>query len=235
MKDENFIVIQGWMINRLNLAGKDLIAYAVIYGFSQDGESEFEGSFKYLSSLIGCSRPTGIKVINSLIEKGLIKKRVETLNGVTFNRYRATLPLVKKLYHPSKETLPGGGKETLPNKDIIDKDTTKEKDSQKELFKKGLILPWPKDSFSDSWQLWKDFKRKEKGFRFKSIESEQAAINKLSRLSDGQLEVAKKIILQSIENGWSGFFQLKEEKQQGNVNNGFTEDQQNFLANLDGF
>ena len=33
IKNENFIAIQGWMINELQLKGNDLIVYALIYGF----------------------------------------------------------------------------------------------------------------------------------------------------------------------------------------------------------
>ena len=37
MKDENYIVLQGWMINKLNLKGNELTVYALIYGYSQNG------------------------------------------------------------------------------------------------------------------------------------------------------------------------------------------------------
>lgn len=33
IKNENFILIQGWMINNLKLAGNDLLVYAIIYFF----------------------------------------------------------------------------------------------------------------------------------------------------------------------------------------------------------
>ena len=33
IKDENFIMIQGWMVNMLNLKGNELLVYAIIYGF----------------------------------------------------------------------------------------------------------------------------------------------------------------------------------------------------------
>ena len=49
MKDTNFISIQGWMRTELNLSGNELLVYAIIYGFSQDGESKFTGSRQYLA------------------------------------------------------------------------------------------------------------------------------------------------------------------------------------------
>ena len=50
IKNENFIVIQGFMINELDLKGNELIIYAIIYGFSQDGENKYTGSLNYLAN-----------------------------------------------------------------------------------------------------------------------------------------------------------------------------------------
>ena len=118
MKD-NYLVIQGWMVSELNLSGNDLLTYALIYGFSQDGETEFTGSINYLCKCLNCSRPTAIKSLKFLTEKNLIVKNVNTINGVSFNRYKISLWVVKNLNRGSKETLPGGSKETLPNNTTI--------------------------------------------------------------------------------------------------------------------
>lgn len=48
-KNEEYIVIQGWMINELNLKGNDLLVYALIYRYSQDGVHKFYGSLQYLA------------------------------------------------------------------------------------------------------------------------------------------------------------------------------------------
>jgi len=118
MKD-NYLVIQGWMVSELNLSGNDLLTYALIYGFSQDGETEFTGSINYLCKWLNCSRPTSIKSLKFLNEKNLIIKSVNTINGVSFNRYKISLGVVKNLNRGSKETLLGGSKETLPNNTTI--------------------------------------------------------------------------------------------------------------------
>ena len=122
IKDENYYVIHGWMLNQLNLKGVQLQVYAIVYGFSQCEDVEFTGSLSYLCEFTGVSKPTIIKALNDLQEKGLIFKREEKINGVQFNRYSITLPLVKNFNRGSKETLMGlsknfngGSKETLPN------------------------------------------------------------------------------------------------------------------------
>lgn len=74
VKDNNFIAIQGWMRTKLNLKGNELLIYALIYGFSQDGESRFKGSRKYIADWCGCSLNTVDRTLNSLVSKGLIAK-----------------------------------------------------------------------------------------------------------------------------------------------------------------
>lgn len=116
------------MINELKLKGNDLLLFALIYGFSQDEESEFKGSQNYMCTCLNCTRPTVAKSLDSLLSMELIEKRVEVISGVTFNRYKVNLQGVKKLYMGGKETLQGGGKEslhgggkeTLHNNTIID-------------------------------------------------------------------------------------------------------------------
>ena len=127
MKYENYITIQGWMVSELKLSGNNLLTFALIYGFCQDGESEFKGSINYICKWLNCSRPTAIKSLKYLCENNLIIKTVKNINDVNFNRYKVNLLVVKKLNIGSKETLLGsketlhaGSKETLPNNNILD-------------------------------------------------------------------------------------------------------------------
>lgn len=85
IKDTNFITIQGWMLTKLNLKGNELLAYAVIYGFSQTDGAKYTGSKKYLAEWCGCSMSTIDRTLNSLVDKGLISKT----SYVTRHGYRA--------------------------------------------------------------------------------------------------------------------------------------------------
>lgn len=118
MKNENYFVIQGWMINELKLKGNDLLVFSIIYGFSQDGETEFTGSIKYLCECLSCSRPTVSNSLKTLCESGLIIKSDLIVNGVLFHRYKISLQGVKNFYGGSKETLQGGSKISLHNNTI---------------------------------------------------------------------------------------------------------------------
>ena len=96
-----------------------------------------------------------------------------------------------------------------------------------ELFKKSLILPWDTEKFIEAWLIWKNFKKKEKRFHFKSLESEQLALNDLAKISGGDETVAISIIEQSVVKGWAGLFELKGNNKSGRL----TEEQQDYLAN----
>ncbi len=128
IRDDNYFMVSGWMLNRLNLKGVALQVFSIIYGFSQDGESFFTGSLQYLSDFTNASKPTIIKALKELVDKDYLIKIENEMNGVKFNKYKANLLVVKDFNGGSKETLPGGskesllggGKETLPNNKDID-------------------------------------------------------------------------------------------------------------------
>lgn len=70
----NYILIQSWMISRLQLKGINLLIFAIIHGFSQDGKSVFKGSINYLCRLTGYSHAQVIRSLQILIKNELILK-----------------------------------------------------------------------------------------------------------------------------------------------------------------
>lgn len=89
MTDKSYLTIQSWMVTDLHLKGNELMAYALIWGFSQDGQSCFYGSFQYVMAWLSIDKTTAIRVLQKLEAKGLIRKWQETVNGVVNNRYSA--------------------------------------------------------------------------------------------------------------------------------------------------
>lgn len=111
----NYINIQGWMCSKLKLSGNELLIYALIYGFSQDGVSEFRGSRSYICKWFNISLPTVDKALNSLVEKNLITKREEIVNNVKYNCYKVILQSSKESLQGVVKNLYRGGKESLHN------------------------------------------------------------------------------------------------------------------------
>jgi len=71
----NYIAIADWMLD-LNLNTRELLTYALIYGFSQDGEGYYYGSLEYLSSWLGMSdRTNATRYLKPLVDRGLVIKK----------------------------------------------------------------------------------------------------------------------------------------------------------------
>lgn len=77
----------GWMFNDLNLKGNEVLVYGLIYGFAQDGKSEFDGSLAYIENTLNLSRNTVINTLKKLIADRHILKRQKVVNNVTYNSY----------------------------------------------------------------------------------------------------------------------------------------------------
>jgi hypothetical protein len=75
--------------------------------------------------------------------------------------------------------------------------------------KKEITFPFESEKFKKAWDIWKNYKIKEHNFMYKSEISEQAALNKLTKLAGGAENMCYEIILQSLENGWKGFFRIE--------------------------
>ena len=91
MKDNNYVVIQGWMISRLHLTGNALMVYACIFGFSQGGEW-YTGTAGYLADWCDCQKKYMLKLLKKMTDEGLLRKRTRDENGVTFCSYQAVTP-----------------------------------------------------------------------------------------------------------------------------------------------
>lgn len=103
INDENYVAIQGWMVNNLGLKGNALFVYAIIYGFSQDGEQWFNGSRQYLADWTASTKRGVDKNLKTLLDMGLIEKKETMIKGVTFVQYRVT-----KFTGGGEQSSPGG-------------------------------------------------------------------------------------------------------------------------------
>ena len=88
----SYLSIPAFARNVYGLKGNELLAFSLVHGFSQDGESCFHGSLKYVSEWLGCDKGTALRALKSLTEKGFIRKFERFENGVKFCSYRAVIP-----------------------------------------------------------------------------------------------------------------------------------------------
>ncbi|MBR1576868.1 MAG: hypothetical protein IJ654_10550, partial [Bacteroidales bacterium] len=86
--ERSYTVIPDWMLD-LGLDIWETVILATIYGFSQDGESAFTGTWAYLQRKACCSRRKVCLALDRLVALGLVDKQDgHTDGGVKVCRYR---------------------------------------------------------------------------------------------------------------------------------------------------
>lgn len=193
----------GWHIvvteemRALGLSGNDLMVFALINGFSQDGQGCFYGSLNYICETCGISRRTAIYILNDLVERGFLLKEETIQNGVKrvlyqVNRGSAEIaPVVQKLHMGSAEIAPNNIKDNISPTEIINK----EKDVRFD-FKKSLLEIGVSPQVAEDWlKVRKAKKAANTETAFKRIQKEI----ELSGLS------ADECITIAVERSWQGF------------------------------
>ena len=221
IKDENFIMIQGWMVNRLNLKGNELLVYAIIFGFSQDGESRYTGSRRYLADWCGCAMRTVDNTLASLVAKGLIAKHDKTVNGVHLCDYSIT-PVLQNLQGGTAKIAGGvlqnlqGGTAKIAHHNIEDniEDTLEDKEERKRRSFDAII-----DDYTNS-QTTKELL----GEWLQNRKAKRAAMtdNAIKRNIDKLDEYAREsrmsvddYLAEVIRRGWNAFYPIKSYQGQG--------------------
>lgn len=86
---DNYINVPGFAVVEHKLSGNELLCYSLIYGFTQDEETEFRGSLTYVASALNITKQNAKKVIDRLLERGLLTKKEMYFSGVKFCHYVA--------------------------------------------------------------------------------------------------------------------------------------------------
>ena len=75
LKNDDKFRIYDWMPQKMDLSSTtELFIYAIIYRDSQTESKCFKEDLQYLADWAGCTKRTVVKALNSLIEKGYIRK-----------------------------------------------------------------------------------------------------------------------------------------------------------------
>lgn len=185
------------MRNDLNLSGNELLIYAVVYGFSQDGESWYQGSRGFIADWAGCSKDTVSRYLSKMVDSGLLEKRKRVENNQTFTDYRA-VPLDQL-------------NDDMLDVDVEQSQTHKQKTATSEQTTVIAIF----DKFSDNVgvkQALRDFAEFRRSSRTKLTKrAAELTLIDLEKLAPNDPYLQIQIIEQSIKRGWRGLFPLKDE------------------------
>jgi hypothetical protein len=234
MKNNTYVTIQSWMRTELDLSGNELMVYAIIYGFSQDGVSKFTGSRQYLADWCGCTVRSIQTVLNNLVDRGLIKKTENIVNNLKQCEYVVNFT-GEKISPPSEKiSLNNIDNTKIDNisKDILSEDdevqskmysaddflgsrkrskTADNKKKGKDLYSKCIAEI---DQFTVSLKLRTiliTYLNYRLNIKDKPLYVNQwkGLLNKLSEMSSDENTLAD-IVQQSIDKGWLSFYPLKQ-------------------------
>lgn len=210
IQERNFAHLEGWMRTELGLRGNELITYAVIYGYSQDG-GWCNCSAQYIADWCGVTKRAMLDILARLVEKGLLEKKETIKNLVKFCSYRC-----KNCAACGEETSYGGGEETSSNTkyNILKEDTyIIKKESKKEETFDSIIDDLVVDD--ELKNLLKEHLKMRALNKWSKLTNEGWRRNITKLLKDaGNEENAKEIVGQSLEKGWRGFFPVKKAQPQ---------------------
>lgn len=191
-----------WLDDRLNVTEKVLLAEIDSFA-SRD--QEFFKSNETIAAELSVSVSTIKRAIRSLEEAGYVTR-------VSFDGRKRAMrsnldPSDRPIWTDSKlKMTEQTGQNEPADRSKRTKSKTK-KVARKSTKKEEVVLPW--SGFGDAWSAWKEYRRAEHRFNYKSSNTEQIALKKLQELSNDNEDTAKKIIEQSIANGWKGLFALR--------------------------
>lgn len=197
LKQNNYLVIQAYMVNELQLKGNELLVYAIINGFSQEENCWFTGSLSYICDFINCkSKTTVMNILKSLVDRGLIEKEENILNNVKFCKYRTVYQNL--IWGISKNDMGGISKIDTNNKYIYNKKNNISKD----------ILSKENEYFTNLEVNKVFIEFLEMRDKIKAVNSERAIkalINKLNKYEDS---IKIQMIEKSIINSWKDVFEI---------------------------
>lgn len=228
INDNNFIAIQGWMRNKLNLKGNELLIYALVYGFSQDGESRFKGSRQYIADWCGCSLDTVDRSLSSLVNKGFIAKYPHTGD---YGRRLVDYAVVTAPVAATPVPAPAQTAAQAPAQDAWGDTTNAAPEQFHQPIAEPAAKPQPKktrkahsfDDIIDNYtndpktkdllSAWlQNRKAKRAAMTDRAI---QGNINKLDRIAQESRMSVNDYLDEVICRGWSGFFPIENYRHDG--------------------
>ena len=204
----------------------DKILLADIDSFTGNGKA-FYKSNATIAKELGVSVSTAKRAIKTLLSLNYIH-----ISGIMSKRVCRSLIGFRKSGHIERDEVqnefdkvqndPPLGSNCPPT-------NTDTNPSTNSLLREGIMLPFMDSRFKLAWIMWIDERKARRYGRYTQI-GEQAALHKLYKEADEDLDTAIEMINESVANGWRGIFPLKKNKNERTKNKGF--DSEEYLAHL---
>lgn len=226
--DKVYFSVQAWMVTKLKLKGCERDVFAIIYGYSQDGESDYHGSLGYLAELTGYSKNSICTALKNLTEKEFIIKTEKEINNIKFCGYQINCDSIQATCMPVQVTCINNNQnnkiDNNNSKELLLQNSptftfgkqTSKKDS---LYTKCVTLV---DSYDFStWgnirKLLIEYLRFRLSIKDKPLYTNmwKGMLNKLSELCNDDVKMYESVIKQSIERGYLSFYPVSDYNNKG--------------------
>lgn len=191
MKDNNYITILGWM-TKLSLSPNELLVFAIVYGFTQDGKTKYTGSSTYICDVLNISKNTSRSILKKLCEKDLLIIEKTTTNNVELNTYSIS----DRVYQILEGGIPKIGMGGIPK---IGSNITTLNNTNKS----NIVIEFEK--------TFDEYEKMRRRIKKPMTDRAKELIKKdIRKICGDNVEKAIEVLNQSIKNSWQGVFELKQ-------------------------
>lgn len=185
------------MREKLGLTGNELLIYAVIAGYSANGQGCYYGNQDYLSELTGTTRRTVNKVLQDLVDRGLIVKVGQWSNKDNRTCHYEVAGMCEKNSHICEKNLHTMGEKSSHTQEPYQDKEEKYNNKYNNKYILYLLDSGCTEESIDDWLAARKAKH--------SVPVNQSVINYLEReAATANISVAKAVSI-AAECGWQNF------------------------------
>jgi len=194
------IPIEIWNLSELH--PNERVLLAEVASFDEQEKECFAGN-EYFATLLNVSEATARGYISNLIARGFLIREGSRYNrrlrkSAQTNAQNSANECVKSRKRVRKSTQTSAQNSAHTNIYTNTSTNTFTKSAPP-----TVVLPFESDEFREAWNEWKEYKRTDHRFKYKTAQSEQRALMKLQNEYTDQNE-AIDAIHRAIANGWKG-------------------------------
>jgi len=194
------IPIEIWNLSELH--PNERVLLAEVASFDDQNKECFAGN-EYFATLLNVSEATARGYISNLIARGFLIREGSRYNrrlrkSAQTNAQNSANECVKSRKRVRKSTQTSAQNSAHTNISTNTSTNTFTKSAPP-----TVVLPFESDEFRNAWNEWKEYKRTDHRFKYKTAQSEQRALMKLQNEYTDQNQ-AIDAIHRAIANGWKG-------------------------------
>ena len=184
------------------MTATEKVLLAEVDSFTSRDQSYYKSN-ETIAADLGCSVSTAKRAVAKLLELDLVERT--TFDGRRRGLSSQLEPADRPEWTDSQTKV---SQQPVQNEPADSSNGTRSNTLKRNRKKPNKVqMPW--EGFEETWQVWKDYKKAEHRFTFKSSDTEQAALHHLAKINSNDQDKAKASIHASIANGWKGLFPAK--------------------------